>query len=101
MANDETWGSAKFAVQNEGKPPFIIAVAGRRRWALEALIAAGPTGCTPIDQPGPRWSGYVHELKKMRLSLRKITETHGGPFAGHHARYVLLSAVSPIDGATS
>ena len=32
---------------------------GRDAWALHALIDAGDRGCTPIDHPGPRWSGFA------------------------------------------
>jgi hypothetical protein len=37
---------------------------GRVAWALGELIDAGPAGCTPIDHPGPRWSSYVHRLRR-------------------------------------
>jgi len=36
---------------------------------LPALQAAGERGCTPIDHPGPRWSGYVHDLRKLGLVI--------------------------------
>ena len=68
-------------------------VAGRDRWALEALIAAGGDGCTPIDTPGPRWSGYVHNLRNLGVPIETVTEAHGGPFKGTHARYVLRALV--------
>jgi hypothetical protein len=42
----------------------ILELAGREEWALSHLLAAGAAGCTPIDQPGPRWSDYVFKLKK-------------------------------------
>src|SRR5665811_1625975 len=32
---------------------------GRDAWALDQLIRAGKRGCTPIDNPAPRWSHYV------------------------------------------
>ena len=65
---------------------------GRDAWALGELgelILAEPRGCTPIDHPGPRWSGYVHKLRRAGLDIATITEAHGGPYRGHHARYVL------------
>ncbi len=38
---------------------------GRDAWALLELVKAGQRGCTPIDCPGPRWSGYVFNLKRQ------------------------------------
>jgi hypothetical protein len=45
-----------------------VTLRGRDAWALLALKAANDSGCTPIDNPGPRWSGCVH----------KLHETEGG-----------------------
>jgi hypothetical protein len=73
-----------------------IAVRGRDRWALECLIAAGAEGCTPIDQPGPRWSAYVHNLRALGLRIDTLHEAHGGPFPGRHGRYVLRSRVERV-----
>lgn len=89
------WGKARFTVhQSDGKTREIT-VQGRDRWALEHLIAAGPKGCTPIEQPGPRWSGYTIDLRHEHgLEIETITEEHDGPFQGHHARYVLRSVVT-------
>jgi len=69
---------------------------GRDAWALHALIVAGEQGCTPIDHPGPRWSGYVHKLRCAGLVVETIEERHGGAYAGRHARYVLRSAVEIV-----
>jgi hypothetical protein len=74
---------------------------GRDAWALSELIAAGERGCTPIDNPGPRWSGYVLKLRKLGLSIETINEMHGGPYAGRHARYRLLSDVEVIESKTA
>jgi hypothetical protein len=71
----------------------VVTVRGREAWALLALIAAGERGCTPIDHPGPRWSGYVHDLRKLGFAIETVREPHGGPFPGEHARYVLRSRV--------
>lgn len=68
----------------------------REAWALDALLAAGPIGCTPITNPAPRWSGYIHRLRRNHgLHIETVTEAHHGEFAGHHARYVLRSVVRP------
>jgi hypothetical protein len=66
---------------------------GRVAWALACLIDAEATGCTPISHPGPRWSGYVHKLRRAGLSVETIDERHGPPYSGVHARYVLRSEV--------
>lgn len=69
-------------------------VKGRDAWALLELMNAGPQGCTPIDNPGPRWSAYVFNLKtEHRLTIETRHEPHRGAFPGTHARYELLSAV--------
>ena len=93
MTRAETWGAVPYTVANSADAPFAILAKGRTRWALEALMAAGPRGCTPITTPGPRWSAYVHRLREMGVSIETVTEGHGGAFAGHHARYVLRSRV--------
>ena len=69
---------------------------GRAAWALAALITAGENGCTPIDHPGPRWSAYVHKLRRAGLFIETREEKHAGPYAGRHARYVLQSKVEVL-----
>lgn len=91
-----TWPLAAYHVQRSDGSARRIAVKGRDRWALDCLRRAGPSGCTPICTPGPRWSAYVFNLKEAGFEIEKITEKHGGAFPGHHARYVLKSRVVPI-----
>ncbi len=74
--------------------PFRIVVSGRDRWALEELRKAGAKGCTPIDNPAPRWSAYVFNLREIGVEIETITEAHEGDFPGHHGRYVLRSGVT-------
>jgi hypothetical protein len=89
-----------FTVYDTDGSTRTITPAGRDSWALGELILAGADGCTPIDQPGPRWSGYVHKLRhRYGLNVETINEQHGGEFAGHHARYVLHSRVTFADPA--
>src|SRR3712207_1299776 len=75
----------------------VLEVAGRDAWALQMLIEAGERGVTPIDVPGPRWSGYVFKLRRLGILIETIHEQHGGPFPGRHARYVLRSQVMVLD----
>ena len=78
----------------------IVLTTAREIWALDELVRAGETGCTPIDNPGPRWSGYVYKLKRNHgLSIQTINEAHDGPFKGTHGRYVLRSKVKAVGGA--
>lgn len=74
---------------------------GRDAWALAELLKAGADGCTPIDNPGPRWSGYVLKLRKLGLNIETVNEMHGGTFAGRHARYVLHSVIEVLETATA
>lgn len=72
-------------------------ISGRAEWALRQLMAAGRKGCTPIDNPAPRWSGYVHKLRRMGIDIETVDERHGGAFPGRHARYVLHSVVRAVE----
>lgn len=82
-------GAAAFVVNPNQPDAFTITLSGRDAWTLERLLEAGATGCTPIEQPAPRWSAYVHRLRGMGLAIETIMEPHGGEFPGHHGRYVL------------
>jgi len=88
-------GGTPYRVTPSAGDAFRIIVTGRDRWALEELRRAGAQGCTPIDNPAPRWSAYVHNLRELGVDIETITEPHGGDFAGHHGRYVLRCGVSP------
>ena len=73
---------------------FATTATGRDAWALIELERAGNRGCTPIDNPAPRWSSYVFNLRHgLGLNIETITERHKGPFPGTHARYVLRTPV--------
>ena len=82
-----------FSVVDAQRAARIVEAKGRDAWALIELIRAGDGGCTPIDHPGPRWSAYVHKLRRMGIDIQTITEAHGGPFKGTHARYILRTIV--------
>jgi len=73
-----------------------MTIDGRPAWALLELHRAGPEGCTPYHNPAPRWSHYVYQLRGLGFAVETITESHGGQFAGHHARYVLRSRISLV-----
>lgn len=85
----------KFVVHARIEPDgTTIEVISREAWALQNLMRASKAGCTPIDNPAPRWSHYVWKLRGMGFVIETIHEDHGGPFAGTHARYVLHSQVT-------
>jgi len=93
MKTQDSWGDAPYLIFGSQTEAKKTTVNGRDRWALECLIAAGEKGCTPIDHPGPRWSGYVFNLRSMGFEIETVREQHSGPFPGSHARYVLRSIV--------
>ena len=76
-----------------------ITVFGRDAWALRELIGARAQGCTPIDNPAPRWSAYVHSLRNAGFEIETLHERHGGNFPGTHARYILRCHVRVIPEA--
>jgi hypothetical protein len=82
----------------EGEVVRVIQPIGRDAWMLDRLLVAGTTGCTTLENPAPRVSHYVFKLRtKFGLNIETITEQHDGPYAGHHARYVLRSRVERVD----
>jgi len=99
FTKSDRWSIAAFAIYNDSSKPFTIHVSGRNRWALHNLMAAGAKGCTPIDNPAPRWSGYVHDCRNLGVNIETLTKPHGGDFKGSHARYVLRSKVVSFGGA--
>jgi len=77
----------------------VVELLGRNAWALNELLQAGNAGCTSFDNPGPRWSAYVHNLRhKHGLDIETIHESHSGPFPGTHARYVLRTNIRVVSG---
>lgn len=79
----------------------VRVVVGRYAWTLDALLASGERGVTPIERPGPRWSHYVDVLRDREgLSIVTIEEKHGGPYPGRHGRYVLQSQIQVIERVT-
>lgn len=72
---------------------------GRTAWALKSLIEAGERGVTPIDHPAPRWSAYIHLLRKEGLDVRTLWEPHKGAYPGQHGRYRLASHLEIIEEA--
>ena len=72
----------------------IIVSGGRQLDTLEALVQHGATGCSFFDHPAPRWSGYIHRLRRQGFVICTEKEPHFGEHPGYHARYYLLSDVT-------
>ena len=84
----------------EGEIVRLIEPVGRDAWMLDQLLAAGPAGCTSLQNPAPRMSHYVFKLRtRYGLLIETVDEKHGGPYSGTHARYFLRSNVEPIECA--
>jgi len=90
---------AVYAVTAQDGHAFQLTLKGRNRWAMQQLIRAGQRGCTPIDNPAPRWSAYIFNLRKFGVEIETVSEPHGGKYSGTHARYVLRSDVWPMEEA--
>jgi hypothetical protein len=89
--------SLSLKIQIGGPEGRVITVCGRVAWALDQLLQAGDRGATPITHPAPRWSHYVFRLRREGVDVETIDESHGGAFAGSHARYVLRSPVKVLE----
>jgi hypothetical protein len=69
---------------------------GREAWTLACLMDVGERGVTPLDRPAPRWSAYVHSLRKRGLVIDTLDERHTGPYPGAHGRYVLQTPLTVL-----
>jgi hypothetical protein len=85
--------SGLYHITLESGEAFTIEAKGREAWALDRLRLAGTKGCTPITEPAPRWSAYVHKLRGQGVPIETVQEPHGGEFSGTHGRYVLRADV--------
>lgn len=68
-------------------------VGGRDAWALQQLVAAGNNGITTLQNPAPRMSAYIHNLRNLGVLIDTVHEPHAGPFPGVHGRYILRSSL--------
>lgn len=83
-----------FTIRSVGEVPRVDAAKGCDRWALESPIATGSKGCTPLLNPAPCLSACIHKRRKAPMAIATITENDGGPFGGHHARYMMTCNVA-------
>lgn len=66
---------------------------GRLGWTMAQLVMAGTKGVATFERPAPRWSAYVHDLRKRGIQIETEMEPHEGTYPGHHARYTLACDV--------
>lgn len=71
------------------EPPRTFELDGRLGWTMAHLAQAGANGITTIEHPAPRWSAYVHSLRKMGIQINTQMEAHDGTYPGQLARYRL------------
>ena len=74
----------------------MLHLKGREAWTLSSLMETGLTGVIPLERPAPRWSAYVHSLRKRGLVIDTIDEQHAGPYSGTHGRYVLRTTLKVV-----
>lgn len=74
----------------------VLRVKGREAWTLNCLLEAGQSGVIPLERPAPRWSAYVHSLRKRGLIIVTVDEPHAGPYSGTHGRYVLRTTLKVL-----
>lgn len=80
-----------------GEPVVERIFRGREAWTLEELLKAGATGVATVERPAPRWSHYVHMLRKAGVHIETEHEKHEGAFPGTHGRYRLAQEVEVIE----
>lgn len=76
--------------------PRTFKLDGRLGWTLATLAKAGTKGVATVERPAPRWSAYVHDLRKMGIQIETEMEPHAGSYPGQHARYRLASGVRVV-----
>jgi hypothetical protein len=79
----------------------FLRLRGREAWTLASLLEAGEGGLTPLERPAPRWSAYVHTLRKRGLAIDTVEEHHAGPYPGAHGRYVLRTPLTVLKVITA
>ncbi|GEO17857.1 winged helix domain-containing protein [Microvirga aerophila] len=79
----------------------VLRLKGREAWTLASLIEVGEGGLTPLERPAPRWSAYVHTLRKRGLAIDTVEEHHAGPYPGAHGRYVLRAPLTVLKVVTA
>ncbi len=75
------------------EPSRTFELEGRMGWTMAQLANAGTQGVATVENPAPRWSAYVHSLRKLGIQIETEMEPHEGSYPGQHARYRLACDV--------
>ena len=78
----------------DGKPPDKFV--GRFAWTLNELSQAGREWLHPDRAASASLESLCVPLRRDGVAIETVNEGHKGPFAGHHARYVLRSNVEVL-----
>lgn len=79
----------------------MLRLKGREAWTLSSLVETGERGVIPLERPAPRWSAYVHTLRKRGLVIDTIDEQHAGPYPGAHGRYILRTRLRVLKAVSA
>ena len=79
----------------------MLRVKGREAWTLACLMEVRERGIIPLERPAPRWSAYVHSLRKRGLVIDTIDEPHAGPYSGTHGRYILRTPLRVLKAVSA
>lgn len=96
MALRNTLGHAQFTIKYDCAEFRTVLLSGYNRWALETLIAAGGKGCIPLELPAPRWSAYIHNLRRVGVPIATFAEPCSHSEKRKRCRYVLAASVEPV-----
>ena len=77
--------------------PHAYVVSGRNAWALLELMNVGEHGCTPLENPAPRWSADIHSLRTAGVEIETIRERHSGPYPAALAHYILRTNITDVE----
>ncbi len=81
-----------------GEQPRTLTLSGRIGQTIYHLWQAGPAGITAQETPALRLAAYVHSLREMGFAIETQMEPHDGRYSGHHARYILRTAIVVTHG---
>jgi hypothetical protein len=81
--------------------PETLRLKGREAWTLACLMEVREHGVILLERPAPRWSAYVHSLRKRGIVIDTIDEPHAGPYSGTHGRYILRTPLRVLKATSA
>ena len=79
----------------------MLRLKGREAWTLSCLLETVRERRHSLERPAPRWSAYVHSLRKRGLVIDTIDEPHAGPYSGTHGRYILRTPLRVLKAVSA